>query len=112
MDLYIYYRVAVEQAKQFSEAAAAMQAMLSRQHHIATALKRRPDVKEGHHTWMEVYPGVPESFAQTVAQAVADTGIASLIAGQRHAEWFISESASESASKSISEFSATGSPCA
>ncbi|MGS0740550.1 DUF4936 family protein [Glaciimonas sp. GG7] len=108
MDLYIYYRVAADDAEQFTEAATAMQAVLSREHQIATALKRRPEIKEGCHTWMEVYLEVPESFAQSVEHAVVDSGVASMINGQRHAEWFMRESTFDS----ISPFSVAGSPCA
>jgi len=100
MDLYIYYRVAADRASQFASAAAAMQAALSGQHQIASALKRRPDIKDGHHTWMEVYLGVPEDFALLIEQAAEQSGIATLIDGPRHTEFFISESF------------ATGSSCA
>jgi hypothetical protein len=92
MDLYIYYRVAAERATQFSSAAAAMQAALSSQHQIASVLKRRPDIKDGHHTWMEVYLAVPEDFALLIEQAVEQSGIAALIKGPRHTEFFIPES--------------------
>jgi len=92
MDLYIYYRVAAEHASQFGSAAAAMQATLSRRHQIASALKRRPDIKDGRHTWMEVYLGVPEDFTLLIKQAVEQSGITALIDGPRHTEFFIPES--------------------
>ena len=100
MDLYIYYRVAAAHAAQFASAAAAMQAALSSRHQVASALKRRPDIKDGHHTWMEVYQAVPENFALIIEQAVEQSGIAALIEGPRHTEFFIPESF------------ATGSTCA
>ena len=116
MDLYIYYRVSADHAAQFSAAAVAMQAALSRQQNISSALKRRPEIENGHHTWMEVYENVPDDFAQTIAQAVADSGIGPLIEGQRHTELFLSEAAfkavSMSDSDSDSEFSSTDSSCA
>ena len=100
MDLYIYYRVAVTRATQFASAAAAMQAALSSRHQVNSALKRRPDIKDGHHTWMEVYLAVPEDFELLIEQAVEQSGIATLIEGPRHTEFF------------IPEFFATGSSCA
>ncbi|PUA18493.1 DUF4936 family protein [Glaciimonas sp. PCH181] len=112
MDLYIYYRVSADHAEQFSGAAVAMQASLSRQQHISSALKRRPEIENGHHTWMEVYENVPDDFTQTIAQAVADSGIGPLIEGQRHTELFLCESAFKAVSASDSEFSSTGSSCA
>ncbi|MFC5474188.1 DUF4936 family protein [Paraherbaspirillum soli] len=89
MDLYIYYRVAAERAQQFDHAATAMQAGLSHRHRIASALKRRPEIEDGHHTWMEVYSSVPPDFTHIVEQAVTQSGIAAFIAGPRHTESFV-----------------------
>ncbi|QRX82908.1 DUF4936 family protein [Glaciimonas sp. PAMC28666] len=100
MDLYIYYRVAAANATQFMQLATAMQNALSRDYNIACALKRRPEATEDQHTWMEVYLAVPENFTSHVAQAVVQSGAATLIEGARHTEFFISESF------------ATGSSCA
>ncbi|MBC7490425.1 MAG: DUF4936 family protein [Glaciimonas sp.] len=90
MDIYVYYSVASDHATQFAKAAAAMQSTLSQAYHIASALKRRPEIQNGHHTWMEVYEIVPDNFTQTLEKAVVDNGIDSLIEGQRHIEFFIS----------------------
>ncbi|WP_211466547.1 DUF4936 family protein [Collimonas silvisoli] len=88
-DLYIYYRVAAANAQQFDQAAAAMQAQISLQHQIGTALKRSPEIKDEHHTWMEVYSSVPPDFAKIIEQAVAEHGLAKLIDGPRHTEFFV-----------------------
>ncbi|AMP00450.1 hypothetical protein CAter282_2595 [Collimonas arenae] len=88
-DLYIYYRVAASNAQQFNSAAAAMQAGLSQQHRIVSALKRRPETEDDRHTWMEVYASVPPDFAQVVEQAAAQHGLARFIDGPRHTEFFV-----------------------
>jgi len=88
-DLYIYYRVAAANAQQFDTAAAAMQAGLSLQHQVASALKRSPEIKDEHHTWMEVYSSVPPDFIDIIEQAVTRHGLAALIDGPRHTEFFV-----------------------
>jgi thiaminase len=88
-NLYIYYKVAASRAQEFDHAAAAMQAELSLQHQINTALKRSAEIKDEHHTWMEVYSSVPPDFAQVIAQAVAKHGLADFIDGPRHTEFFV-----------------------
>lgn len=88
-DLYIYYRVAAASAQQFEIAAAAMQAGLSQEHRIAGALKRRPEIENDRHTWMEVYASVPPDFVQAVEQAVTQHGLARFTDGSRHIEFFV-----------------------
>ncbi len=88
-DLYIYYRVATASAQQFEVAAVAMQAGLSQQHRIAGALKRRPEIENDHHTWMEVYASVPPDFTQAIEQAAIQHGLARFIDGSRHIEFFV-----------------------
>src|SRR5690606_32302974 len=65
-DLYIYYRVRAEDAQRFQPQAAALQRRIAQGYDIATALKRRPDTKDGLHTWMEVYLNVPQGFESTI----------------------------------------------
>jgi hypothetical protein len=89
MDLYVYYRVRSVDAPAFCAQALAMQHTLAREHGVATALKRRPEEKDGLHTWMEVYSSVDDDFAAHLDQAVADCGLASLIDGVRHSEQFL-----------------------
>src|SRR5689334_17044212 len=71
MDLYIYYRVRTEDATRFQARAAAMQQALARDHGIGGALKRRPEAKDGMHTWMEIYAAAPENIESTLANAVS-----------------------------------------
>jgi Domain of unknown function (DUF4936) len=87
MDMYVYYRVPVTSGLLLQSRVTAMQTALSAKYGIAVALKRRPDEKDGCHTWMEVYLDVPDGFA-----AILDSGAASLVKlidGERHVECFL-----------------------
>jgi thiaminase len=88
-NIYIYYKVAAASAQEFDRAAAAMQAELSLQHQINTSLKRSAEIKDEHHTWMEVYSSVPPDFVQVIERAVAQHGLTALIDGPRHTEFFV-----------------------
>ncbi|WP_395825175.1 DUF4936 family protein [Collimonas sp.] len=87
-DLYVYYWVAAAKAQQFHSAATAMQAGLSQQYRVVSALKRRPEIEDDRHTWMEVYASVPPDFAQIVEQAAVQHELARFIEGPRHSELF------------------------
>lgn len=89
MDLYIYYRVSQAHAAELQQRATVMQAALSRQYHVATELKRRPQEKDGQHTWMEVYLDVPDGFESVLKAALATNGLETLIDGPRHTEHFL-----------------------
>ena len=89
MDMYIYYRVTASRASALQAQASAMQANLSRQCGIAAALKRRPEEKDGLHTWMEVYLAVPKDFDSTLDSAVRASQLPLLIEGERHTEYFL-----------------------
>lgn len=89
MDLYIYYRVRTEDAAALQVRVTAMQQHLAAECGIASALKRRPEEKDGRQTWMEVYQAVPDGFEATLDAAVAHDGLAKLIDGPRHIEHFM-----------------------
>jgi hypothetical protein len=89
MDLYIYYRVRCEHAQLLRTRARAMQASISAEYGIVTALKRRPEEKDGRHTWMEVYLAVPREFDAILERAVAQAELGALIDGPRHTEFFL-----------------------
>jgi hypothetical protein len=89
MDLYVYYRVRSERAGQLRAQAGAMQKGLTQEYGIVTGLKRRPEEKDGMQTWMEVYQAIPDGFAAMLERAVAQAGLAALIEGQRHTEYFL-----------------------
>jgi hypothetical protein len=89
IDLYVYYKVREPDAAALAPRVRAMQAALAAGHGAAVQLKRRPDSKDGLQTWMEVYPGVPESFPDALAQAARDAGLDQLPDGPRRAEVFV-----------------------
>jgi hypothetical protein len=92
-DLYVYYRVKCDDAEAFQSRLLAMQAAVSEQHGVVTALKRRPEPKDGQHTWMEVYYATPDGFERVIEEAVRQAGLADLIQGSRHTEYFLDYSA-------------------
>lgn len=89
MDLYVYYRVDCAHAELLCKRVTALQAELARQYGVRAALKRRPEAKDGRHTWMETYVNIPDGFDAILSQAVSQSLVASLIDGERHAEYFL-----------------------
>lgn len=89
MDLYIYYRVRASDADAFQQKATAMQSELQGHDTVNAALKRRPDVQDGMHTWMEVYLATTPDFEARLAQAVIANGLPAFIQGPRHTEQFV-----------------------
>ena len=87
-DLYIYYQVRDEDAPALALRVRAMQERLSAERHVRGQLKRRPDVRDGLQTWMEIYPATTAGFDAALAVAVQDAALSELIAGTRHTEIF------------------------
>lgn len=85
-DIYVYYRLRSELAELMLPHVCAMQDGLSAQYGVKTALKRRPEEKDGEQTWMEVYEAVPEDFLHALEQAAIDAHLP--ISGERHIEVF------------------------
>jgi hypothetical protein len=88
-DLYVYYRVRCEHAQQLQSRVRDMQSSLSAEYGIVASLKRRPEQKDGRHTWMEVYLAAPPGFDAQLERAVAGAGLTDMIDGQRHTEFFM-----------------------
>ena len=88
IDLYIYYKVAVDQAPALWPRVQAMQAALSALTGVSGQLRRRPEADDGRQTWMEIYPAVTTEFDDALAGAVSDAGIGAWIDGPRHIEVF------------------------
>ena len=88
-DLFIYYRVPVAHAAKMQKKVIAMQAALHEHWPVAAALKRRPELKDGCETWMEIYGQIPEDFPAALESAVLDAGLLALTEGGRHVETFI-----------------------
>jgi len=89
VDLYIYYRVAVENSHRLRDLVLAMQAVLTRSHGVTASLKRRSEERDGKQTWMEIYSAIPEGFEPALQKAVADAGLMALTVGERHVERFV-----------------------
>jgi hypothetical protein len=89
IDLYVYYKVRKGDAAALAPRVRAMQAALAARHGADHQLKRRPDDKDGLQTWMEVYPGVADGFADELARAAAQAGLDALTSGPRRSEVFV-----------------------
>jgi Domain of unknown function (DUF4936) len=89
IDLYVYYKVREPDAAALAPRVRAMQAELAASHGLAVQLKRRPDSRDGMQTWMEVYPGAADAFADDLARAASRAGLDALTAGPRRAEVFV-----------------------
>lgn len=89
IDLYVYYKVRAEHAAHLDPLVRAMQARLARDAGVAVQLKRRPEARDGLQTWMEVYPGVADTFPALLETAAADAGLAPLTEGPRRTEVFV-----------------------
>lgn len=89
MDLYIYYRADCAHAQALAERVRIMQSALLQRYGVTAALKRRPEAKDGRHTWMETYLNIPGNFDAILAQALMQSELATLIDGERHTEYFL-----------------------
>ncbi len=92
-DLFIYYRVATANTNTMQKKIADMQAALREQWPVSTALKRRPELKDGCETWMEIYMRVPDDFPAALELAVGQAQVLALTEGHRHIETFVDISA-------------------
>ena len=89
MELYIYYRVRAEDEDRFHPRMLGMQRQLAGRTGVRAGLKLRPEDRDGLHTWMEVYAGLPEGFDAALSEALAASGAAGLIVGERRTELFM-----------------------
>jgi hypothetical protein len=85
IDLYVYYKVREQDAAALAPRVRALQAGIG----VPAQLKRRPEVRDGLQTWMEVYPGVDDAFPARLEHAARGAGVEELIAGPRRAEIFM-----------------------
>lgn len=88
LDLYVYYKVRSEHAARLEPLVRAMQALLAARHGVEVQLKRRPEIKDGLQTWMEVYPAVDAGFGNALELAASSAGLDGLIEGPRRSEVF------------------------
>lgn len=85
IDLYVYYKVREGDAPALAPRVRALQDNVG----VAAQLKRRPDVRDGLQTWMEVYPGVDDAFPARLEDAARSAGLGPFIEGPRRAEIFM-----------------------
>lgn len=95
-ELFIYYRSPADRQAEVVERVRAFQARLCRRHpQLVARLLRRPELRDGHQTWMETYAlptmhspdGVSAELQQDIE--VEATCLAGCIEGARHTEVFI-----------------------
>lgn len=84
IDLYVYYKVRADDAAALAPRVRALQDSVG----VPAQLKRRPEVRDGLQTWMEVYPAVDDGFPARLADAARGAGLEGLIDGPRRAEIF------------------------
>ena len=88
--LYVYYRIP---ARSVAEARLAVQraadAIGASAGHRPRMMRRPDSDPEGRQTWMEVYDPWNPAWAALVWDAHQESGLASLIEGERHEELFI-----------------------
>lgn len=88
VDWYVYYRVRAERAALLQVRVGAMQNSLRQKHGITCALKQQPQLRDGMHTWMEVYLSAPAAFEAILASEARHVALTELIEGERHVEYF------------------------
>ncbi len=86
-DVHVYYRVASADTAGLRPKILAMQAELASRYGVSTALKRRPEEKDGQQTWMESYFAVPEGFLAALSHASEQWQLP--VIGERHVEIFV-----------------------
>ena len=89
MDIYLYYTIRETDAAVAQARVVALQQRLGNAYEITTALRRRPETRDGLQTWMEIYRDVPASFDRVIAQAAAEEGVTELAGNGRHVEYFM-----------------------
>lgn len=88
VDWYIYYHVRAEHEAALHARVSAMQNRLLQTCGVTGSLKRRPQLRDGLHTWMEVYIAAPIDFDTLLATEVSTAKLSELIDGERHVEHF------------------------
>jgi Domain of unknown function (DUF4936) len=89
LDLFVYYRVPANQESAYLAQTRTLLAQLRQTSGIEGRLSRRPEAKEGLHTWMESFLDLPTAKEAAVSAHLADPRSASFIEGERHTERFV-----------------------
>ena len=91
-ELFVYYRVAPDDAVALGAAVQVMQATLRSAHPgLQARLLRRPEVAQGRLTFMEVYARPPAGIDPGLRSEIeaAARALASWVDGERHTEVFV-----------------------
>lgn len=94
MDCYVYYRVSITQTDAARDAVARLFALTAGRFGVSGRIQWRADVSDndvakGGATWMERYDAVDAAFVEALPQMVVESGLASLLEGERHVECFV-----------------------
>ena len=89
MDCYVYFKAAVADEQRVILQASAVLQNVRAACGVDGTLQRRPEAVQEMHTWMEVYRQVPANFSVLLYNACAATALQTLIAGERHEEFFM-----------------------
>lgn len=92
MALYVYFRAAASADAAVVAALARQCALVRDGHGIEPRLLRRPDLRDGARTWMEVYEPLEPSQCRRLLEALPElasrSGLQALVDGARHVERF------------------------
>ncbi|MBC3930328.1 DUF4936 family protein [Undibacterium curvum] len=93
MDCYIYFKMPDAKAVAVIAEVALLQqrlrALSPELQQTGMALQRRPDLKQGLITWMEIYREVPDNFEAQLRSALQHVDFPELQYAERHAEYFV-----------------------
>lgn len=94
MDCYVYYRVSTTQTAAARDAVARLFALTAGRFGVSGRIQWRADVSandiaKGGTTWMERYDDVDAAFVEALPELVIESGLASLLEGERHVECFV-----------------------
>ncbi|MBC7405298.1 MAG: DUF4936 family protein [Cytophaga sp.] len=89
MDCYVYYKTIRKHEHQVLLQSEIMSVTLRELTGVDLHLQRRQEINNDVFTWMEIYRQIPMGFEENLAAIVNQTGLLSLIQGERHVEYFM-----------------------
>ncbi|MBC3935850.1 DUF4936 family protein [Undibacterium sp. CY7W] len=93
MDCYVYFKTPEEKSAAVIAEVALLQqrlhALCPELQQAGMALQRRPELKQGLITWMEIYHQVPDNFEALLRSALQHVDFPELQYAERHAEYFV-----------------------
>lgn len=89
MDCYVYFKTPQAQSAQVLQEQALWQQAIAAQLGYQGKLQRRPEIRDGLQTWMEVYRDVPPDFPARLSALLASQPLPLLNSVPRHQELFV-----------------------